>query len=274
MMGLTTISVATNRRYAAQAEVWIFFLAIILVNTAFVAFIAEDVLPKSLFPRGRFLLLGAVLAAVVFLSRGFWATIDLVRPLTVWRINPVWFLVAALWPILFSVGFVIAKILVTGGEWQIVSPGIGLLTQPRLLTTIFIAALVGEIVWVGYAIRNLGHHYPKTVAALLTGTAWALWWLPMAYYQIGIVPGLSMVGLWMNMVGIAFFCTFFYTLTGSGLVIFAMQFCFNSSILAFPVLPRSGGPWTYEVYSALYMVVGFLFVTVLMPRLQARRAAA
>lgn len=263
---------STETTRPQTTEVWVFFAAIVVLNALFVFGIAQGWLPKSIFPMGRFLLLGGVLAVVVFLWRGLPSVLDLVRPLTVWKINPLWFVAAVLWPIVFAVVFLELKSLVTGEGWTLNDPGIGMLSSRRLFVTVVIGALIGEIVWVGYAIRSLGYRYSRLLAAVITGTVWGLWWLPMAYFQIGIVPDLSWIGLWMNMIGIAFFCTFFYVLTGSGLVIFLMQFCFNCSVLAFPVLPRSGGALVYEIYSALYMIVGFFFVMVLLPRFQRARA--
>ncbi len=255
---------------APKREVWFFFVAIFIINSVFVIGVGQDWIPRHYFPQGRFFLLGGTLAVVVLLSRGPGSVLGLLKPLSVWRISPLWFVLAFLWPILFCVLFVIGQAVMTGAPVEIFAPGVELLRRQRFLVNIFIAALVGEIVWVGYAIRNLSKSYSLTGAALITGTFWGLWWLPMVIYEVGIVPELSFLGLWMNMVGIAFFCAFFYTLTGSGLVILVMQFCFNSCVLAFPVLPNTAGPIAYQVFSGLYMVVGFLFLTVLLPRLQRR----
>ncbi|MEM9320235.1 MAG: hypothetical protein AAGA70_14710 [Pseudomonadota bacterium] len=218
------------------------------------------------------MLLGLVLATVVPLWRGLPAVIGVFRPLTVWRINPLWFVVAILWPILFSAAFVTTKALVLGEPLSLLSSGAELLGQPSFLATVFIAALIGEIVWVGYAIANLGRMRSRVISALIVGAVWGLWWLPMSYFEIGIVPGLTLASLWMSMTGVAFFCAFFDALTRSGLVIFAMQFCFNSSVVAFPLLPIHAGPWAFEAYSAAYMIVGFLFVAILLPRLESSRS--
>lgn len=258
---------------APKREVWFFFLAILILNSAFVTGVGQGWIPKHYFPQGRFLLLGGTLAAVVLLSRGPGSVWGLVKPLLVWRVPPFWFLAAFLWPILFSVAFVIGHAIFSDRPLEILGPGADLLTRQRFIINIFIAALVGEIVWVGYAIRTLSKSYSLVIAALVTGTFWGLWWLPMVIFEIGIVPDLSFLGLWMNMVGIAFFCAFFYTLTGSGLVILVMQFCFNCCVLAFPVLPNTAGAVGYQVYSALYMIVGFLFLVVLLPILKNRHHA-
>lgn len=262
-----------RERSAPKHEVWLFFISILILNTVFVTGVGQGWIPQQYFSQGRFVLLAGTLAAVVLLSRGPGSVLGLVKPLFVWRISPWWFVAALLWPILFSITFVIGQSVVTGTPLEIFSSGVELLGRRRFLIAIFIAALVGEIVWVGYAIRNLSKSHSLVVAALITGTFWGLWWLPMVIFDIGIVPELSFLGLWMNMVGIAFFCAFFYTLTHSGLVILVMQFCFNSCVLAFPVLPNTAGPIAYQVYSGLYMIIGFLFLTVLLPNLVRKRKA-
>jgi hypothetical protein len=244
--------------HARPAEVASFFAAILVLNTVLVAGVAQEWLPGGLFSRGRFYLLAATLAAVVLIARGASAVVDLVRPLLVWRVAPVWFLAAALLPIVFSVVFLLVAAVATGSEPVIFGSGLELLERRRVLVSIFISALIGEIVWVGYALRMLRHHIRVDLACVITGTVWGLWWLPMMHFDMGIVPNLTFVGLWMNMIGIAFFCAFFYLRTGSGLVILVMQFVFNCATLAFATLEL--GPATYNAFAAAYMAAGYCAV--------------
>ena len=252
----------------ARHEVWIFFAAILFLNTAFVLAVGEGLIPKHHFPRGRLVLLGGTLAAVVLLFRGPKALFELIRPLFVWRISPLWFIAAFLLPAVFSAAFIVGKAVLIGEPVEILGPGVELLQRDGFLLRVLFVALVGEIVWVGYAIRTLSTFHSLRMAAIITGTFWAAWWLPMVIYSLGVTPGLPVVGLWMNMLGIAFFCAFFYKATGSGLVILAMQFCVSCSVLAFPVLPNIAGLTSYYFYSALYMVLGFLAVTVVLPMME------
>lgn len=261
---------SADKSAGTVSDVFVFFAVVVGVNLVFVGLIAEEILPYALFPRGRFYLLGLILIAVVFLMRGPRAVWGIFTPLFVWRFNPLWIVAAAVWPFLFAFLFTVGKILITGSEWGLFSPAISLLSQPRLLMTIFVAALVGEIVWIGYALRTLGQKYPKVLAAIMTGIAWTLWWMPMVYFDIGVFPDLTWTGLTMNMIGIVFFCMFFYSITGSGLSILAMQTCYACSILSFPVMPKSGGPWTYEFYAILYFLTGLFFVIVLLPWIKNR----
>jgi membrane protease YdiL (CAAX protease family) len=257
----------------ALSEVWVFFLAVLVINSTFVIGVGEDWIDQKYYSRGRLILLAGTLVAVVLISRGARAVLELIKPLLVWRISPLWFLAAVLLPIVISVSFVIGQSLLTGAPLELITSSVRLLQREGFLLNIFIIALVGEIVWVGYAISNLSRFYSRPIAAIITGTFWTLWWAPMVVYNIGVVPGLSFSGLWMNMVGVALFCAFFYTLTRSGLVILAMQFCLNCTILAVPVMPNVAGAFAYQVYAAIYMILGFVAVTVLLPKFLEKREA-
>jgi hypothetical protein len=249
------LSAEGDRVAARLTEVGVFFVTILVLNTVLVTGVAEGWLPEALFSRGRFYLLAGTLACVVLLSRGWRAVVDLVRPLGVWRVSPAWFLAAMLLPVAFSVVFLLLSAAVTGSDLVILGSGIEILDRRNLLLSIFISALIGEIVWVGYALKMLRRYMPIEVACVVTGSVWGLWWLPMMHFGLGIVPNLTFAGLWMNMMGIAFFCAFFYLRTGSGLVILCMQFVFNCSTLAFAVI--EGGPATYNAFAALYMAAGW-----------------
>lgn len=257
---------ATHRfvQIASKAEVWTFFGVILALNTILVVGVTQDWLPGALFSRGRFYLMFVVLVAVVFVYRGWRATLGTLQPLTVWRVSPTWFLLAVLVPIVASVLFLLLWAAITWSSPDILGSGLHLLSRPNLLLTIFISSLVGEIVWVGFAIRMLRHHYPVALVCAIVGTAWGLWWLPMVYFEMGVIPNLTFVGLWMNMIGIAFFCAFFYLRTGSGLVILVMQFVYNCAALAFAVI--DSGAAAYNTFSALYMIAGYLAVRFGLPK--------
>lgn len=258
-----------------RIEIWVFFAVLFILNTAFVVSIGEGWLDKKYFPRGRLLLLGGTLVGVVLLSRGVRAALDLLKPLLAWRVPPHLFVIALLWPFVFALSFVVMRTLVIGGPLQLTNPGgIEFLQRDGILGRIFIVSLIGEIVWVGYAISNLSKFHKLPVAAAITGVFWGLWWLPMIIYTLGVIPGMSFLGLGMNVLGVAFFCAFFYALTRSGLVILLMQFFFNCAVLSIPVLPGIAGVRAFEAFAASYMILGFLAVTFLLPWIQQRQATA
>lgn len=261
----------TDRSVASMREIWFFFASVFVLNTLFIMSLHYELLPGSLFRFGRFWLLFGILVVVVILWRGWHATLELLKPLTVWRVNPLWFLGAAMVPILSSVVFITVVSLITGAPLELYDWGPKLFERRRLMLAILVSALVGEVVWVGYAIRNLNFHFTPVTSAFIVGAFWAGWWLPMSYFQMGIIPGLSFFSLWASMTGVAFFCTFFYRLTKSGLVICVMQVCLNSSLLFFAVLQGPAGDRQFEFFSIFYLLTGIFLVTVIMPRLEGRQ---
>lgn len=258
----------TTAPAALRTEIWVFLIAIVVINFIFVTGVGEEIIPGKYYSRGRLVLLGGALVAIVFFARGFKGLFELIQPLFVWRVSPVWFVLAVLWPIVFAAAFVVGQSMVTGAPLELFNQsGLRLFQREGFLLNIFMLALIGEIVWVGYAVRNLSKFYSRQLTAVITGTFWALWWVPMMIYQIGIIPDLTYAGLWMGQVGIAFFCLFFYQVTRSGLVILMMQYCFNLTLIAFPVLPGNAGAAAYDLFCGLYLVLGFLSVTLVLPRL-------
>ena len=258
-----------------RTEVWVFLIAIVVINFAFVAAVGEGWIDDKYYARGRLALLGGALVVVVFFARGLSGILELIKPLFVWRVSPIWFALAVLVPIIFAMVFVVTRSLILGEPLVLFNQsGLALFQRDGFLLNIFMIALIGEIVWVGYAIRHLAKFYSLQLTAIITGTCWALWWAPMMVYEIGIIPGLTVPGLWAGQVAVALSCTFFYFATRSGLVILAMQYCFNLSLLAFPVLPGSIGTFGFELYSVIYMALGLVAVTFILPWAQKRGLAA
>ena len=257
-----------------RTEIWVFFIVLLVLNTVFAVGIGEGWIERKYFAPGRLLLLGGTLFAIVLLSRGIMAALGLLKPLLVWRVSPLIFLAAILWPFVFSIVFTIIRSLVQGVPIELINHGgVDFLQRDGMLRRVFVISLIGEIVWVGYAIANLSKFHSWRVAAIITGGFWALWWLPMVIYGLGVIPGFTFIGLCMNVLGVSFFCAFFYALTRSGLVILCMQFCFNIAVLTIAVLPGVAGKTAFEAYAASYMILGFLAVTFVLPRLQNRQAA-
>jgi membrane protease YdiL (CAAX protease family) len=240
-------------------ELWLFLCAIVVANSAFILAVTHDILPLQLYSKGRFLLLGLVLVVVVAAFRGGPALLDLVRPMGRWRVNIGWYLLALCWAPLMCVISLLMAGVVTGDFG--ISLNDVLLQRPQLLLTVLIASFVGEIVWVSYAIGRLSRRTTVLEAGLIVGVFWSLWWVPIVLFGQGVIPGLPMGGLFLNMIAVAAMCGFVYAKTGSGLVVLLLQVMLNSSILLFPVLPTTGGDMVYWIFGAVYLVgTGLLYV--------------
>ena len=236
-----------------KREVWIFLFLIVVVNTLFVRGIATGELPVRLYNLGRFLLLGFTLASVVFAFRRIQGLRDLVRSLSVWRVNPLWYLLALLWAPSLSVVVLAAKSLLTGSN-AFASVNLGLLMHVGLLRTVVIASFIGEIVWVSYSIDTLSKRFGLLAGSLIVGGFWTLWWVPMVLLGKGVVPELPILPLFVSMLGIATMCGFIYSSSRSGPVVLCLQIMVNVSFLVFPIVPTSGGVATYFAFSATYLV--------------------
>jgi hypothetical protein len=254
------------RSLLQKHEIWVFFALIIVANTVFIFAIHEGHLPFKLYNTGRFLLLGAVLVAVVALSRGFGGVTSLLAPLTRWRVSPAWYLFAALWAVSLCSVFVIVHAAVTGSWPEAFAPGLETMLQPSVFRTVLIGALIGEIVWVSYAFARLAPQLGTIVTALVVGTVWTGWWVPIAIMNVGVIPDLPLVALWINMIGIALVCGIVYGHTRSGLLVLLLQFGVNSSIVVFPVSPSTGGISVYWAFSIAYLAAALLLLMLWPPR--------
>lgn len=239
-------------------EVWIFLFGIVIVNASFVSGIAFEVLPKNLYSMGRFLLLGAFLFAVVFLSRGVGGLLELVKPMLVWRVSPLWYLLAIVWAAMNCLIILAAKGYLSNAGLSYIQMNFDVVARPEIIRTIFVSSLIGEIVWIGYAVQKLSTRFTPYVSALIVGCFWTAWWFPMVYFHIGVIPGLPLIGLLFNQTGVAVMCAFFYIRTGSALVVLTMQMAFNNAILIFPVAPTSGGMPTYWSFAIFYFLTALV----------------
>jgi hypothetical protein len=248
-----------------KREVWIFLCLIVVVNSLFIAGVNSGLLPLRLYNLGRFILLGLTLASVVFAIRGFDGLRELVRSLGVWRVNPLWYLLALLWAPSLSVLFLTAKSLLTGvNAFEAVT--FGLVLRPSMLRTVIIASFIGEIVWVAYSIGTLSKRFGTLAAPLIVGGFWTLWWVPMVLFGKGVVPELALLPPFVSMLGVATMCGFLYLKSRSGPVVLLLQIMVNASFLVFPIVPTNGGAPTYLAFSATYLLASLALFILFGPR--------
>lgn len=254
------------REFVRRHEVVIALCLIVVVNALFVGGIAAKLLPDRLYYLGRFLLLGSVLGGVVLVGSGIRGILDLLKPMTRWRISPGWYLLAFLWPGFIGILTLAGKGLLTGSGLAGISWDFSVISEPNVIRTVLIGAFIGEIVWVSYAIRKLSARFTPFVGSQIVGTVWTLWWMPMVILDVGVIPGIPPLSLFLSMLGIAAMCSFIYSHTRSGIAVLILQVMVNSSALIFPVIPTTGGIPTFVAYSAVYYVCVLLLYARFGPR--------
>lgn len=249
-------------------ELNLFLFLIVAVNALFIAAIKADFLPLFLYYKGRLLLLGGVLVAIVFIFRRWEGIVGLFRPMMVWRSNTSWFLLALVWPPAICVVTLLIKGWGNGDLFGAIVMDFAILTKPGIFITVALTAFVGEIVWVSYAIGRLQKTTGVLLASQIVGVFWTLWWVPIVLINLGVIPDLPLDALLVNMLGVAAMCGFIYAHTESGLAVLTLQLSLNSSVLIFPVVPDSGGVATYWLFAIVYFVAVIILFAVFGPRIR------
>lgn len=254
--------------FLRKHEVWLVLALIVSANALFVTCVVNGILPESLYGFGRFALLGAVLFGSVFLLRGMNGIMDILKPMFVWKLQPLLYLFAITWTACLCFLVLIAKQVITADSLTMdeLVTGLQSIMSPRLLVTLLVSSFIGEMVWISYAVRKLSVRFTHFVSALIVGAVWTAWWLPMSIYDFGIIPGLPLVALLFNQMGIAAMCAFVYFHTRSGLLVLVMQIMFNATILVFPITPTIGGAPTYWAFALTYFAASLVLFLVFGPK--------
>ena len=246
-------------------EVWVFLALIVIANTLFVSGIVFEVLPRQLYSYGRFALLGLLLLGVVTLARGRPGLDDLLRPILEWRRSLGWYLFALLWTPAICLAILLGRYAL-GLEAPEIAANLTFILRPDILSVLFVSSFVGEMVWISYSVRRLTELFTPYVSALIVGTVWTAWWLPMAIYNYGIIPDLPLGALLFSQVGVAAMGTFVYCHTKSGFLVLVMQLMFNISILILPITPAVAGVATFWTFAVAYFIAALLLFMIFGPK--------
>lgn len=228
--------------------------------------ISFGALSHRLYSNGRLALLAGVLGSIVLAARGRAGIADLLRPMGQWRRPVVWYLFAVLWNPTICLLILAGLYTLNRDAMQDFVLNFAIAFRPDVMRTVIISSLVGEIVWISYAIRRLSANFTPYVSALIVGTVWTCWWIPMVFYNIGVIPNLPLGGLLINQVGVAAMCTFVYTHTKSGFLVLCLQLTFNFTILILPMTPAAGGVTTYWIFAAIYFIAALLLFVIFGPK--------
>lgn len=183
--------------------------------------------------------------AVVLIARGSGGVASLLRPLGKWQIDPRWSLFGLLWAVATCSAVLLIMTPFGGGGLSPETIGLGPLRRPGVVMMLVFGSLVGEVVWIGDALTRLAPSMGYFQASQIVGVVWAMWWVPIVFLGVGVIPGLPLGALVINQAGLAAVCALIYARTGSGLAVLVAQISFNSAIIIFPVSPTAGGVTTY-----------------------------
>ena len=127
----------------------------------------------------------------------------LLRKLTIWRVNLVWYLVA------LGLPFLISFVASASGKYLNSKSSYELAPLTPLGLVVFVLVVGEELGWRGYAQPELEKRYSPLVAALILGVLWGFWHLPNFYipslphYEIPLpafviyTTGLSVLAAWL-----------------------------------------------------------------------------
>ena len=94
-----------NSSFFRNHGVWAFLIFAVVFQSLFVWGVSTGKIPSSAYAYRIFLPLFLV-GLITWLGDGFSGLIELVRPMTVWKVSPGWYAFAVLWLIAFALGVI------------------------------------------------------------------------------------------------------------------------------------------------------------------------
>ncbi len=143
----------------------------------------------------------------------------LLTSLLAWRLPARWYVLALGGPLAVALLSVAGYQLAVGDDiFSELEATTVLLVPIALVAAVFAGSLQEELGWRGYALPRLLDRYSAVAAALLIGTAWALWHLPL----YGIADGQERTPLTiflLSVVALSLIYTWLWLVTGGSLLI-------------------------------------------------------
>ena len=239
------------------------FLAPIM-NTFITYASSKGFISEFVYTHGRFYALLFLLLCIIKFTKGTEGILDLFRPMLKWKVHPKWYLFSLLFAFTIAAFTLLLKDFYLGDEYTFSLK----LQFPRPKVSFFILtwAFLGEVVWISYAVRELSKITKPFYASQIIGVFWTLWWVPSVYINVGVIEGLPLWPLFLNMMGAAGMCAIVYGKTKSGVCVLVLQYMLNMSILLLPVSPTGGGIPTYSTFAVLYFLTMLVCMYFMAPK--------
>lgn len=248
------------RDFIKKYEVWVFLILAPIANGIFVYGIDANIIPGRLYLRGRFFLLLFLLVSIIWYTQGKEGIKDIFKPMLNWKIPLKWWFFAFIFASSIACITLLLKALYLNNDFTVFEISFKHVTDPLFMFYTILFAFVGEVVWVSYAVRKLSKILNLFYASQITGLVWGIWWFPIVWFNMGVIPDLPLLPLIINMMGAAGMCAFVYAKTKSGLVVWLLQLMLNTSGVLFPVTPTFGGIPTYTAFSLIYFIIMLAFM--------------
>ena len=248
------LKIKNLQNFITTYEIWIFLLFAPITNAIFVYGVYLHLIPGRLYIHGRFFLLLFLLMGMVKFTKGNSGLKDLFSPMMVWKVPLRWYVFVFLFASTIACLTLYLKALYLGRDFTNYTLNFSVVGSLGFTLNMILFALVGEVVWVSFAVRQLSKIMKPFFASQIVGVVWALWWTPIVMLNVGVIEDLPILALMTNMMGAAGMCAIVYGQTKSGICVWILQIMLNSSILVFPVSPSVDIP-TYWAFSAVYFLV-------------------
>lgn len=240
--------------FIKKYEIWIFLFFAPISNAIFVYGVKLHLIPGRLYIYGRFFLLLFLLMAMVKFSRGNNGLKDLFKPMLMWKVPLRWYVFVFIFAPSVACLTLYIRSLYLGIDFTDFALNFDTFRESLFTFNLILFALVGEVVWVSFAVRQLSKIMNPFFASQIVGAVWAFWWIPVVLFNVGVIKDLPILPLIINMMGAAGMCAIVYGQTKSGICVWILQILFNSSYIFFPVSPGVD-IHTYWTFSIVYYLV-------------------
>lgn len=214
-------------------------------------------------------LFGPAVAAVVAagVSKGRVGTGQLLGRFLIWRISPLWFAFALLFP---GTSYVVSSLVSPASSGApTYSPSSQWYLIPLIFIGLFVVVIGEELGWRGYALPLLQRRWNALVASLVLAVPWTIW--HFAILTNPVAPNLG------NIAGLAFipfvfaiaviFTAVFNNTKGSLLAVLAFHASGDTAGFFLHLTSRA-----YDINVAINVVVAILLVVLLGPKHISRRS--
>jgi CAAX protease family protein len=212
-------------------------------------------------------LFGPAAAALIVagISDGRAGTGQLLRRFLIWRISPLWFAFALLFP---AASYAISSYLSPAGSGAATySPSSQWYLIPLIFVGLFLVVIGEELGWRGYALPLLQGRWNALVASLVLAVPWTIWHFaiitnPVAP-NLGSIAGLAFIPF-VFAIAISFTAVFNNT-KGSLLAVLAFHASGDTAGFFLHLTARA-----YDINVAINVLVAFLLVVGLGPKMLSR----